>query len=148
MEIFSLEELDQATNKFDQNRILGDRGTVYKGILSDQRVVAIKKSNIVVQREIDQFINEVVILSQTNHRNMVKLFGWCLETEVSLLVAASISVFRRDIKSANVLLIDNLTVKVSDFGASRSVLTNNTGIVTAVHGTHGYLDPEYYYLID
>ncbi|TYH26825.1 hypothetical protein ES288_A02G019600v1, partial [Gossypium darwinii] len=83
LRLFGSKELEKATNHYNKNRVLG--------MLADGSVVAVKKSKLMEEKIIDktkleQFINEVMILSQINHRNVVKLLGCCLETKVPLLV--------------------------------------------------------------
>ncbi|RLN28536.1 putative wall-associated receptor kinase-like 16 [Panicum miliaceum] len=188
--LFTEEELEDATNKFDERCVLGKggNGTVYRGTLKDGRAVAIKRCRVAGdERQRWEFGKEMVILSQVNHRNIVKLYGCCLEVEVPMLVyqfipngnlhelihhgggappppfslrlkiareaaealaylhsMASPPIIHGDVKSPNILLDENYTVKVSDFGASvLAPADDNSHLVTLVQGTRGYLDPEY-----
>ncbi|CAD6337801.1 unnamed protein product [Miscanthus lutarioriparius] len=139
--IFTLEVLKKATNNFDKSRELGKggQGTVYKGILSDKKVVAVKRSKVINMSQKEEFVQEIIILSQINHKNVVRLLGCCLEVEVPILVPWRCQL----VKSLNILLDENDMAKVADFGASRMLPKDAIQLMTMVQGTWGYLDPEY-----
>ncbi|CAO2207078.1 unnamed protein product [Urochloa humidicola] len=186
--LFTKEELEEATGKFDERNVLGKggNGTVYKGVLKDKRLVAIKKCKLINERQEKEFGKEMLILSQVNHRNVVRLYGCCLEVEVPMLVYqfipngtlyqlihgrphgsrisfktrlkiahetaealaylhswASPPIIHGDVKSPNILIDEDYTAKVADFGASTLAPTDEAQFVTFVQGTYGYLDPEY-----
>uniref|UniRef100_A0A0E0M2A9 Protein kinase domain-containing protein n=1 Tax=Oryza punctata TaxID=4537 RepID=A0A0E0M2A9_ORYPU len=86
--IFSEEELQQATNKFNEQQILGrgGNGTVYKGLVKGNIEVAVKRCMTIDDKKKKEFGKEMLILSQINHKNIVKLLGCCLEVEVPMLV--------------------------------------------------------------
>ncbi|KAE8009048.1 hypothetical protein FH972_005505 [Carpinus fangiana] len=77
---FKIEELEKATDNFSQRNFIGRGGfgLVYKGVLRDETVVAVKK---VIESEIQgdvEFCNEVEIISNLKHRNLVPLRGCCV----------------------------------------------------------------------
>jgi len=83
--IFSEAELVKATNNYADDRKLGKGGfgSVYKGVLTDNTMVAVKKSKGVDKAQMNaEFQKEMSIVSQVNHKNVVKLLGLCLETKV------------------------------------------------------------------
>ena len=88
LKIFSIQDLEIATDNYSDENIIGRGGfgVVYKGILPNNQVVAIKKSLKVDPNQVEQFVNEVLVLSQINNKNVVKLLGCCLESEAPLLV--------------------------------------------------------------
>ncbi|KAL4616099.1 hypothetical protein ACB092_07G174300 [Castanea dentata] len=132
--LFNSKDLEKATDNFN--------GTVYKGMLIDGKIVAVKKSKVIDEGKLEEFVNEVVILSQINHRNVVKLLGCCLEIEVPLLVYefipnGTLSQYLYDqneefpatwdmrlriaTETTNILLDDKYRAKVANFGTSRSI---------------------------
>lgn len=86
--LFNRKEIEKATNGFARNRILGigGFGEVYKGILNDRTVVAVKTAKVGSIKAIEQVLNEVRILSQVNHRNLIRLLGCCVDSQEPLLV--------------------------------------------------------------
>ena len=89
IKLFNSKEMEKATGDYHRRRIIGrgGQGIVYIGMLTDGKIVAVKKSRAVLDESKGrEFINEVVILSKINHRNVVKILGCCLETEFPILV--------------------------------------------------------------
>ncbi|CAI8613399.1 unnamed protein product [Vicia faba] len=77
VQVFTYDELEEATNNFDASKELGDGGfgTVYKGDLKDGRVVAVKRHYESNYKRVAQFMNEVEILAKLRHKNLVTLYG-------------------------------------------------------------------------
>ncbi|KAG2301566.1 hypothetical protein Bca52824_030217 [Brassica carinata] len=82
---FEMEELAQATKSFTSKSLIGAGkfGEVYKGLLQDGVLVAIKRRHSLPTQE---FVNEVRYLSSIKHRNLVTLLGYCQENNTQFLV--------------------------------------------------------------
>ncbi|KAK6931996.1 Protein kinase domain [Dillenia turbinata] len=85
---FSYAELRSATNDFNPANKLGEGGfgPVYKGVLSDGRVIAVKQLAVASHQGKSQFVTEISTISAIQHRNLVKLYGCCIDRNKRLLV--------------------------------------------------------------
>ncbi|KAK1440346.1 hypothetical protein QVD17_06171 [Tagetes erecta] len=80
---FKIQDLEKATDGFSPKNFIGRGGfgVVYKGVLDDGSVVAVKK---IIESEFegnDEFCNEVEIISNLRHRNLVSLRGCCIDSD-------------------------------------------------------------------
>ncbi|XP_050276589.1 cysteine-rich receptor-like protein kinase 3 isoform X10 [Quercus robur] len=185
---YSYEVLEKATNYFHHSKKLGQggSGSVYKGVLPDGKVVAIKRLFFNTRQWVDHFFNEVNLISDIHHKNLVKLLGCSIAGPESLLVYEYVPnqslhdyfsakrklqllkwevrykiilgtaeglaylheeletrIIHRDIKLSNILLEEDFTAKIADFGLARLFPEDKTHISTGIAGTLGYMAPEY-----
>ncbi|XP_077229113.1 putative serine/threonine-protein kinase PBL28 [Tasmannia lanceolata] len=177
-------ELVHATSNFSQCNVIGEGGfgLVYKGLLHDGSIVAIKRH---LCNPSHLFVQEVENIGRVRHKHIVKLIGYCQESHQQLLIydylpngnvgshlydADGLPIGKLDIrqrlsialgaakgldylhglmppllhmhfKTSNVLVDENYTAKVADFGLSKLLI----GVYRAgtSSGTDYYfLDPE------
>lgn len=85
---FKYETLEKATEFFSPSRKLGQggAGSVFKGTLTDGRHVAVKRLFFNTRQWVDEFFNEVNLISGIKHKNLVQLLGCSIEGPESLLV--------------------------------------------------------------
>ncbi|EOY28573.1 Cysteine-rich RLK 25 [Theobroma cacao] len=186
---FDLSIVEAATNKFAEvNKIgAGGFGSVYKGTLPDGQEIAVKRLSTSSGQGDEEFQNEVQLVAKLQHRNLVKLYGYCLEAKERMLIYefvpnrsldyfifdpekqrqldwptrykiikgiargllylhsdSHLKIVHRDLKASNILLDEDITPKISDFGMARIVGENKSVECTKrIVGTYGYMSPEY-----
>ncbi|XP_028776257.1 putative receptor-like protein kinase At4g00960 [Neltuma alba] len=85
---FELAAIEAATKKFsDKNKIgQGGYGAVYKGILPNGQEIAVKRLSVTSLQGAMEFRNEAALVAKLQHRNLVRLLGFCLEGQEKILI--------------------------------------------------------------
>ncbi|RVW42862.1 putative leucine-rich repeat receptor-like serine/threonine-protein kinase [Vitis vinifera] len=137
------------TPNFDSNPGLSVRGVIGIGVMSDGSVIAFRQLSSKSKQGSQEFVNEIGMISASQHPNLVNLFGCCIKGNQLLLIneylendnlahvllgkdmlgdskgigisswGIKIEIVCKDIKARNVLLDKYLNAKISDFGLAK-----------------------------
>ncbi|KAH9660250.1 Receptor-like serine/threonine-protein kinase [Citrus sinensis] len=130
---YSLADIEVATDGFSIENKLGEGGygPVYKGLLADGQIIAVKKLSKTSTQGFEEFKNEVILTAKLQHVNLIRVLGFCIDTQEYMLIyeytpKRSLDYFLFDFGLARIFVKDDLEA-------------NTNRIV----GTQGYIPPEY-----
>jgi hypothetical protein len=86
---FTEDEIKRTTSNYSTSLGNGSFGKVYNGIIDDNSAVAVKRYSRIDSEE--EFAKEVIVHSQVNHKNVVKLIGCCTEKNAPIMVFEYVS---------------------------------------------------------
>ncbi|XP_020587031.1 G-type lectin S-receptor-like serine/threonine-protein kinase B120 isoform X2 [Phalaenopsis equestris] len=86
--LFSFETIEEATQSFSSSNLLGEGGfgPVYKGMLPGGQEIAVKRLSKSSGQGMEEFKNEVILIAKLQHRNLVRLLGYCMRWDDKMLV--------------------------------------------------------------
>ncbi|RVW68703.1 G-type lectin S-receptor-like serine/threonine-protein kinase [Vitis vinifera] len=130
--------------------------------------VAVKRLSKRSKQGWEELKNEAMLIAKLQHKNLVKVLGYCIEQDEKILIYEYMSnksldfflfgvaqgllylhqysrlrVIHRDLKASNILLDKDMNPKISDFGMARIFGGNESKATKHIVGTYGYMSPEY-----
>ncbi|XP_042035329.1 G-type lectin S-receptor-like serine/threonine-protein kinase At1g11330 [Salvia splendens] len=189
LKLFTYSSVISATDNFSSNNKLGEGGfgPVYKGRTGEGQDIAVKLLSRKSGQGLLEFKNELILISELQHVNLVKLVGFCIHKDDKMIIYdympnksldcflfgpsgreqldwekrfniiegtaqgllylhkhSRLKIIHRDMKPNNILLDQNMTPKISDFGLARIFKEAASEVNTNRRvGTYGYMAPEY-----
>ncbi|KAH9660251.1 Receptor-like serine/threonine-protein kinase [Citrus sinensis] len=137
---YSLADIEVATDGFSIENKLGEGGygPVYKGLLADGQIIAVKKLSKTSTQGFEEFKNEVILTAKLQHVNLIRVLGFCIDTQEYMLI------YEYTPKRSLDYFLFDLKPKISDFGLARIFVKDDLEANTnRIVGTQGYIPPEY-----